>query len=327
MLYERNEKLDLLKGFACTSVVLFHVIGYASDTGLRVDSGWLRVFADYLDYLQMPIFSFVSGVIYALNPAADSLKVFFINKVRRIIIPMLTVGTVFFLLQNYIKVGDPFQGIESIHIFPVAHFWYLESIFLVFVLFFILDKFASALLPVFLFLCFFVYSYLNIEIDLFSFSGFMFLFPYFVFGVLVCRSIPSSTEKGLYFSVSFVVLFFSFMILSIFEYLPLFDKYDVERFFYSLVMCFLLYRSNLSFVFLSWIGKYSYTIFLFHVFFTAAARIILYKVGIESLAVHVFIGVFCGMIGPIVVHFLVSRSKFLSPIVLGFNSRSYHGFK
>ena len=65
------------------------------------------------------------------------------------------------------------------------------------------------------------------------------------------------------------------------------------------------------------IGDFSYTIFLFHVFFTSAARIGLDYLDVHGTAVHVLAGMVAGLAGSIAVHAMVMRSRILQALVLG----------
>jgi peptidoglycan/LPS O-acetylase OafA/YrhL len=68
---------------------------------------------------------------------------------------------------------------------------------------------------------------------------------------------------------------------------------------------------------LAGIGRYSYAIYLFHVFFTAATRIGLERIGIVSLLVHALLGVLMGLAGPILVDRLFTPFKWPALLLLG----------
>ena len=63
----KNLKIDTLRGLASVLLVTYHVIGTGSDSGLRIPDGEpVQLFNDSLMYLRMPLFSFLSGFVYAL---------------------------------------------------------------------------------------------------------------------------------------------------------------------------------------------------------------------------------------------------------------------
>ena len=56
-----NMRVETLRGLACVLLVLYHVIGIDSSTGMRVEDGPVRWLNDGLAYLRMPLFTFLSG--------------------------------------------------------------------------------------------------------------------------------------------------------------------------------------------------------------------------------------------------------------------------
>lgn len=92
-----NRHIETLRGLACFLRVRYHVLGPFPSSGLRVADGLVRWFNDGLAYLPMPLFTVLSGLVYGLRPFAtgDSSQAFLLGKVRRLLIPMLVVGTAF----------------------------------------------------------------------------------------------------------------------------------------------------------------------------------------------------------------------------------------
>jgi fucose 4-O-acetylase-like acetyltransferase len=136
---QRKLEIDTLRGFACVLLVSFHVVGVSADMGLHLPADhWLQQFDGALAYLRMPLFSFLSGYVYAFRPyrpGQSDARGFIQGKMRRLLLPMLTVGTIFALMQNAIPGAN--QHVSNwwlLHIVPVAHFWFLEALFLVFLM-------------------------------------------------------------------------------------------------------------------------------------------------------------------------------------------------
>ena len=92
----------------------------------------------------MPLFSFLSGYVYALRPYRHDPAAFIAGKARRLLDPMLIVGTLFALLQT-VTPGTNFKGYNwpMLHIIPVAHYWFLESLFLIFIVIVALEHFKA----------------------------------------------------------------------------------------------------------------------------------------------------------------------------------------
>ena len=130
---ERHARIQALRGLACVLLVLYHVVGDRPANGLRVDEGPVRWLNDGLAYLRMPLFTFLSGWVYGMRPMEGAFGQFVKGKARRLLVPMLSVGTLFALVQACIPGSNAaVQNWYALHIQPVAHYWYLESLFWVF---------------------------------------------------------------------------------------------------------------------------------------------------------------------------------------------------
>ena len=67
---EKDTTIETLRGAVIILVVIGHVIGSASDGGMKVsDDSILRYFYfTFIDPLQMPLFTIIAGSVYALRP-------------------------------------------------------------------------------------------------------------------------------------------------------------------------------------------------------------------------------------------------------------------
>lgn len=73
--------------------------------------------------------------------------------------------------------------------------------------------------------------------------------------------------------------------------------------------------------FLAWLGTYSYSIYLWHIFGTAGSRMLLQKVGIVRWDVVFATGLIAGLLFPILLHRLLQNVPFLSRALLGLRPR------
>ena len=125
-----NFQIETLRGLACLLLVVYHVVGADASLGLQVTEGPVRLLNDGLAYLRMPLFTFLSGLVYGLRPFAGSSKHFLSGKMRRLLVPMLVVGTLFAVLQALTPGTNASAGPWYLwHVQPVAHFWFVESLF------------------------------------------------------------------------------------------------------------------------------------------------------------------------------------------------------
>ncbi|PWC39992.1 acyltransferase, partial [Azospirillum sp. TSO35-2] len=132
-----------LRGLACILLVAYHVVGIPG-SGMQVGADSIYRYAtDSFELIRMPLFTFISGLVYALNPArADRLDSFFVKKLRRLGFPFLVVSAIFYLLQTNAPGAHGTDAPESmwrIYVFPYAHFWYLQALFLIFTVVALLD--------------------------------------------------------------------------------------------------------------------------------------------------------------------------------------------
>ena len=94
----KDRKLQALRGLACLMLVLYHVVGSDPERGLRVTDGGLRLAVDGLAAVRMPLFALLAGVLYGWRPQASWPAL--ADKARRLLIPVVTVGTLFALVQS-----------------------------------------------------------------------------------------------------------------------------------------------------------------------------------------------------------------------------------
>src|SRR5215218_2846640 len=126
-------------------MVAGHVIGSTGQRGLRVedDSLW-RLFYVGLEDLRMPLFTAISGFVYALRPvrAMSGYPALVRGKGRRLLPPLLTVGLLVFGMQLVIpgvnQRPEP-TDIWRMVVYEFAHLWFLQAIFLIFLVVGLLD--------------------------------------------------------------------------------------------------------------------------------------------------------------------------------------------
>ncbi|MFP4288178.1 MAG: acyltransferase family protein, partial [Bacteroidales bacterium] len=225
MTKEKNYSVESLRGAAIILVVAGHVIGSASDGGMKVadDSAW-RYFYYTFEYLRMPLFTVISGWVYALNPVkSGSFASFNIKKIRRILLPMVFVGTAYFLLQ-YFTPGTNMKGnlseIWKIYFFPYTLYWFLPSLFLVFVLISILDinNLVSSfthwmIITTLAFVFYLLRDHLIPQTapNYFSYKGAIYLLPFFLTGVGLKRFKEILARKSIRITLLILFVFgFSF---------------------------------------------------------------------------------------------------------------------
>lgn len=315
-----NLPIETLRGLACLLLVLYHVIGADASLGLRVEDGPVRWLNDGLAYLRMPLFTFLSGLVYGLRPFAGNSRAFLVGKVRRLLIPMLVVGTLFALLQALIPGTNSTVGPwYLLHIRPVAHFWFLESLFWVFLVIWALERWNLILevkgyllaltLACALYLTVRGWFMLGIE-------GAIYLMPYFLFGLAFSRFplkpyLASPWVRWGLLALATVAVISMGMPVSN----P--DRRTVAMLAVGMSLCMLSLSLARVVPWLASIGRHSYAIYLFHVFFTAAVRIGLNLVHIKFMPLDILLGLLMGLAGPILIDRVASRFKWPALLLLG----------
>jgi surface polysaccharide O-acyltransferase-like enzyme len=315
-----NLPIETLRGLACLLLVLYHVIGADASLGLRVEDGPVRWLNDGLAYLRMPLFTFLSGLVYGLRPFAGNSRAFLVGKVRRLLIPMLFVGTLFAVLQALIPGTNSRVGPwYLLHVNPVAHFWFLESLFWVFLVIWALERWnlirdvkgylLALTLACALYLTVRGWFMLGIE-------GAIYLMPYFLFGLAFSRFalkpyLTSAWVRGGLLILAIVAVIWMGMPVSN----P--DRRTVAMLAVGLSLCMLSLSLARVVPWLAAIGRHSYAIYLFHVFFTPALRIALNLMQIKLLPIDILLGLAIGLAGPIVLDRVASRFKWPALLLLG----------
>lgn len=315
-----NLPIETLRGLACLLLVLYHVIGADASLGLRVEDGPVRWLNDGLAYLRMPLFTFLSGLVYGLRPFAGNSRAFLVGKVRRLLIPMLFVGTLFAVLQALIPGTNSRVGPwYLLHVNPVAHFWFLESLFWVFLVIWALERWnlirdvkgylLALTLACALYLTVRGWFMLGIE-------GAIYLMPYFLFGLAFSRFAlkPYLTSAWVRWGLLILAI-----VAVIWMGMPVSnpDRRTVAMLAVGLSLCMLSLSLARVVPWLAAIGRHSYAIYLFHVFFTAALRIALNLMQIKLLPIDILLGLAIGLAGPIVLDRVASRFKWPALLLLG----------
>lgn len=331
---KKDRTIETLRGAVILLVVVGHVIGSASDGGMRVsDDSFFRYFYDtFIDPIQMPLFTIIAGWVYSLRPPVyGNIKMFIIKKVKRILVPMLSVGICYFLVQ-YFTPGtnnkSDLLDLWKLLFFPYTLFWYLYSLFVVFVIVGLLDVFNKMDKLTNWFIIFVIAVIALFLRDLFipfeapnylSYKGTLYLLPCFVLGVGLNRFKHLFQRKSIvYASVLLLVICIVVQQLSWFKVIDyVVHKDDFFGLFIGFTATMILLRSRLELNWLIWFGSFAYSIYLFHAFGTAAGRIIPQKLNINSTLLIFAMSLLAGVVLPIIAEKILERFKITRILFLG----------
>ena len=331
----KSQSIETIRGIACILLVAYHVVGNNYTNGLRLHPDhWLVIFNRIFEFVRMPLFSFISGLVfsaYVSNTIEWKKKVK--SKVRRLLIPMIFVSSIHFLLQLHFADGSP-SKMWQIYFLPYEHFWFLQSVFLLMLITLSISyKIESNDFSNNAWIGILVGSIVFITVerwrpDIFSAYKACYLATFFFLGLLIQNlrwnddSSPVLRNRNRLIIAASAVLSFIIGCIVIFNSTNDSIFYRFVQVIVGINVCLLMLISKLEIRPLAWIGEKSYAIFLFHVFFTAGARILFDNlIGIEVTIILFAIGLFLGLIGPILANDIIMRSKFLSLILLGISKR------
>lgn len=314
-------------------MVAGHVIGGTESVGMTVDedSGWRSSYR-LLEDLRMPLFTALSGYVYALRPLQDPRNYgrFVRGKVRRLLVPLLTVGTAFVLLQALTPGTNAESSVRDlwrVYVFgDPGHFWFLQAIFLILLLIGLLDACDVWRTPGLVVVAIVGTSALSVfvrvpaQFDFFSINGAIRLLPFFLLGYLLSRFsavIPKRTRNVL---LAVSVLLMSLRAMEIFGDRTLTGGADrVLGVCLGLagIACLLLWRHRLTVSALARLGYFSFAIYLLHVFGTAPTRMVLGRLGVESETVVFALCLAAGLALPVLFEMTFGRISWVSWSFLG----------
>jgi len=315
-----NLPIETLRGLACLLLVAYHVVGADPSNGLRLEDGTLRWLNDGLAYLRMPLFTFLSGLVYGWQPFAGNSRAFLQGKARRLLVPMLVVGSLFALLQaNVAGTHAVLQPWYLTHLKPVGHFWFVESLFWVFLLIWALEcrRWLHSLWPSLAVMAAACALYLTLRgWPWLGLEGAIYLLPYFLAGMLMSRFPEHFRLDHAGVQMSLLLVAVGGVVLMGMP-VPNPDRRTVLMLLTGLALCLLCLSAGLVIPWLARIGADSYPIYIFHVFFTAASRIVLQRCGVESLALLMVSGLVLGLLGPMWLARVVSPYRWPAFLLLG----------
>lgn len=320
----RDVIVDTARGIACILLVLYHVIGFER-TGLRLDDDEpIRKFNSMLVYLRMPLFTILSGYVYARRPFGGDWQAFVGGKAKRLLIPLLVVGTLFAVVQSLTPgTNGGLEGDDwlTIHIEPVQHFWYLEALFWVFLVVMGFERMGWLRRPAGAIAVLAVSGVVSSLVHpprTLGFEGAVYLLPFFVFGVMVYRFRDEALRpRELAVGIPVAVVSLGFCVASVLDGGAQADRTSLVALVAGCSSGLVLLRSRFRVGWLARVGLYSYTIYLFHTFGTSAARIGLESIGVHLVALHLVVGLVAGISAPMILDLVVRNSSLARTMLLG----------
>ncbi|MGY1604978.1 acyltransferase family protein [Geodermatophilus sp. SYSU D00815] len=333
MTARKDLSVQSLRGLAVVLMVAGHVIGSDPTRGLQVgdDSLWRLAYVG-LEDLRMPLFTTISGFVYALRPVAawPGYRRLVVGKVRRLLVPLVTVGALLFALQLVVpgvnQRPDP-ADFWRVGVYGFEHLWFLQAIFLVFVLVGLLDATGALDRPSSWGGAIAAACVLDLLVrvppaaDVFSINSAAHLLPFFLLGLGLRRFAGALDRPGLLVGVlpAFAAVFalrLGLLLAGTSLPAPADRLLGLVVGLTGLTALFLLRRTLCSAP-LAWLGGYAFGIYLLHVFGAAAARIALERAGVHDDVVLFGLVLAAGIGLPVLFERTLGRYRVVSWGLLG----------
>jgi fucose 4-O-acetylase-like acetyltransferase len=329
----KDFSIESLRGLAILLMVAGHVIGSTPERGMQAadDSIWHYYFVG-LEDIRMPLFTLLSGYVYAYRPLGTmaAFPRMVKGKVRRLLVPLLTIGTIYFLTQALLPGTNskpPLTSFWRTYVFSYEHFWFLQAIFLIFLLVALLD--ANRLIDEFrkwsvtfgLSAIAFILVTIPPGWSVFSMGGAIRLLPFFLLGCAMHR-FAALLDRRRWMAVTIPV----FAVVYGIEFLDLAGFIHVSGAASKLigllvgvsaVSTIILLRDRLYLRWLAWLGQFAFAIYLLHVFGSAGTRLVLGRAGIENELVVFTLCLAVAVALPILFEVTLGRVSWMSWAFLG----------
>ena len=323
-----KQSIQTLRGAACIFLVAYHAIGSSAQSGLHMADGTLlRHLADSFIYLRMPLFAFVAGLVYTFRSVSTGQPIFgFVSgKARRLLIPMLVASSLQFALAGIMQGAGRayFLGIIWLPIFPYEHYWFLQAMFLIFSLVALLDSFDAlskrSAVVAFMALAGLISVSDAVQITFMAIHSALYLLPFFLLGLFFGRfGDPLARRGGVAIALGLAVIGLVVTQAGLFGFLdrPV-PREGVMAILFGAAFCMLIMRTGWTNAGLQYVGNYSYSVYLFHMFAVAAVRVILPKLGVEQPYFLFLAMVAAGLLAPIMIEMIAGRFSITRLLLLG----------
>ena len=315
--------IDNVKVLACILVVLGHFFQSLVKADIISNGPVYGWFNTTIYYFHVPLFFICSGFVYQKYSVVRSFyqwKTNVFKKLASLGIPFIVFSVATWLLKKYLSssVNTLVEQdlLYSLFINPIAPYWYLYSLFIIFVLTPTVknktDVYVLASLSIVCkTLVTFFFSTGIYAIDVTAAN-----WIWFVAGILIAEHRIPLLNNLISFS-----LFIVFIIASVLIQRGLL-VFRGNQFIMGIIACYsivcIIYNISENkpqqgvFTFLS---KYTMPIFLMHTLFAAPVRILLLKLGISSSFVHIPFGMIISFAGPIIAMIILEKLKPLDFVI------------
>lgn len=322
---KREKWIDYAKTFTCIMIVFFHVLIGLDRANIGINKKIFNYIIDFFSIFAMPLFMFLSGYLYKMNSDIESMKdyvIFIKRKLINIGIPYLIFYTIFNIVTSIFsnEINTQYE-FWDMFIKPSNFFWFLYTLIGIFIIIPIIEKiFKKNCIKV---LC--ITLLLNIigkffTINIFVIDTFFVYAFYFYLGVVIKEKFNKREMKLIEAIIS--IILYIFLTIIYFWGANYIKNYIVVNFIETIIAILGVFAASNIFRVMEdkivdikiWnlIGKYTFQIYILHVFFTSGMRILLFKIGLYNSCIHIIVGFLMGIICPIIASIIAEKSCYLN---------------
>lgn len=318
----KDPSIETLRGLACVLIVAYHSITVEMVSDGLFGYGYV---AHCFRLIRLPLFVTISGYVYAMHPMAiGSLAGFITGKARRILLPWVSVTLLTFGLRAFVHGGSHSTVGAVLYAFwlPIDQLWFLPAIFWVILTVAILEaKFWLSSIKCWVLVCLvaWVPAIFCMVFQPLAIAGYFQLLPFFLLGLGLFRF-----EKSI---LKLKIIWFCTVIAAIgllIHQLTWFGIVQLSSYQYNLLVLFTVYGTQVlifnlrrGIPLLTWLGHFSFAIFLFHLIAISIVSRLIGAILINNIHVVFLLKLCLGLTLPIVATFLINRSKLLNTVLLG----------
>ena len=321
--HKREQWVDYVKLFACILVVLGHFAQSMTLAQLADESRFYLWFNDTIYLFHVPLFFICSGYLYAKYSTVRDFKSYKNNIAKKALdlgVPYFSFSLITWVMKSLAasSVNLPVDSLaKSLFINPIAPYWFLLSLFLMFLITPTVSNKKEGTLLIIITIVFRL-SLIFISGKIPTFLA-QLLNNYIWFALGMCFALIKTealfnSVKAFSFSIAGISLFIAGTIL-----IQHFDlNSNALDFILGLIMCCavivfigFLCRKNKKIKILDFSAKYTMPIFLMHTIFAAAVRILLLKLSVTNIGLHILFGLTAGFAGPIIAAVIMNKTKYL----------------
>lgn len=311
--------LDTLRGLACLMIVALHVIGAEPTDGLQLpaNSGWHQVMSN-LEFIRLPLFTCLAGIFYGALPAARlGWAGFMSRKLQQFLPPLIFATLAFWFLRRAIYGTD--ESLLLAFVDGYLHLWYLDALLIMFAVAAAADLLAGSRRHLLL-LAAAVSAALYLmlpHVEVLHLRNTLFLFPFFVFGVLLYRDHEFIAHHGTLLVALPLTAAYPCAYYLLGDALPGTALDALLTWTSGAAATVVLLRLMPRIGPLEIISIYSFTIYLWHPLASAMARTAVAPFGVAPTWLSFSIGLVAGVAVPMAIHRIADKLPVLGRLLKG----------